>query len=108
MSRESNYWHRFLTRRVSRRRALQAAALGSAGVATAAALSCGGGEEEGGAPAASPTTGGEQQVWLGGTYRAALPDPQSKFDAFKFPTYTVQVANDVLLQPPAQVDGGRC
>ena len=68
MVEETNYWHRFLTRRVSRRRALQAAAVGSAGLAGAAALSCGGGE--GGGPTAvagrTPAVGGEQ-VWLGGT-----------------------------------------
>jgi peptide/nickel transport system substrate-binding protein len=96
MSGESNYWHQFLTRRVSRRRALQAAALGSGGLAAITALSCGGGEEEGGATAVAghtPTAAGGGQVWLGGTFRAAGVDPQSKFDAFKFPTYAVQDAN---------------
>jgi ABC-type transport system substrate-binding protein len=97
MSGETNYWHRFLTRRISRRRALQAAALGSGGLAAAAALSCGGEEEEGGPTAVAgrtPTTGaGAEEVWLGGVWRAAGFDTQSKFDAFKFPSYTVQVAN---------------
>jgi peptide/nickel transport system substrate-binding protein len=96
MSGESNYWHRFLTRRVSRRRALQAAGLGSAGLAAVTALSCGGGGGGGGATAVAgrtPTAAGGEQVWLGGTYRAAGFDTQSKFDAEKFPSYTVQVAN---------------
>jgi peptide/nickel transport system substrate-binding protein len=97
MSGESNHWHRFLTRRVSRRRALQAAGLGGGGLAAAVALSCGGEEQEGGPTAvarhASMTGAGAEQVWLGGTYRQAGFDTQSKFDAFKFPSYTVQVAN---------------
>ena len=95
MSGESNYWHRFLTRRVSRRRALQAAGLGSTGLAAVTALSCGGDGGGGGptAVAGGTATAGAQQVWLGGIYRAAGYDTQSKFDAHKFPSYTVQVAN---------------
>jgi peptide/nickel transport system substrate-binding protein len=38
---ESNYWQRFWTRRLSRRRILRAAALGGAGLAAAAMLRCG-------------------------------------------------------------------
>jgi peptide/nickel transport system substrate-binding protein len=64
---KTSYWHRFLTRRVSRRRALQAAAFGSAGLATAAAVACGGEEEKG--AGATPTTGPEEQPLLGGTTR---------------------------------------
>lgn len=96
MSGGTNYWHRFLTRRVSRRRALQAAALGSGGLAAAAALSCGGDEEEGGPTAVAgrtPTAAGGEQAWLGGVWRGVGYDTQSKFDAQKFPSYTVQAMN---------------
>lgn len=61
---------RFLSRRLSRRRALQAAALGSAGLATAVAAACGGKEGKEVVPA--PTTGPEGEPGrpvLGGTTR---------------------------------------
>src|SRR4030042_3000630 len=76
MSGESNYWHRFLTRGVSRRRALQAAALGGAGLAAAAALSCGGDEEEGaGGPATATTSAtGDLTPSPGGTYVGTMAD----------------------------------
>ncbi len=97
MANGTGYWHRFHAKRISRRRALQAAALGGAGLAGALALSCGGGEEEEGpTPAAgiTPTTAaGAEEVWLGGIWRSAGVDTQSKFDAYKFPSYTVQSVN---------------
>ncbi len=68
MARRSGYWHEFLTRRISRRRALQAAAVGGAGIAGVAAIGCGGGEEEEGA-AATATTATEERPVLGGTAR---------------------------------------
>src|SRR4030042_3266432 len=76
MSGESNYWHRFLTRGVSRRRALQAAALGSAGVAGAVALSCGGDEDEGAGGQATATTSatGDLTPSPGGTYVGTMAD----------------------------------
>jgi peptide/nickel transport system substrate-binding protein len=67
MVEETSYWHRFLTRRVSRRRALQTAAVSSAGLATAAAVACAGEEKEG--AGTTPTTGPEGQPVLGGTTR---------------------------------------
>jgi len=77
MAGESNYWDRFLTRRVSRRRALQAAALGSAGVAAVSALSCGGGDEDGGGggqPTATTSATGELTPTPGGTYVGTMAD----------------------------------
>lgn len=50
MAEKPGYWDGLLRRRVSRRRALQAAALGGAGLATATALSCENDAEEGIAP----------------------------------------------------------
>jgi peptide/nickel transport system substrate-binding protein len=70
MTRETNYWRPFLARRLSRRRALQAAALGSAGLATAVAVACRGKEGKEVVPA--PTTGPEGEPGrpvLGGTTR---------------------------------------
>ena len=75
MSGESNYWDRFLIRRVSRRRALQAAGLGSAGLAAAAALSCGGdGEDDGAVGQPTAATGGELTPTPGGTYVGTMAD----------------------------------
>jgi len=54
---EPDYWQRFWNRRLSRRRVLQAAALGGAGLAAAAVVGCGGEEPAGEAsPAASPVS----------------------------------------------------
>lgn len=89
-----SFWDRYARSRISRRRALQAAALGGGGLAIAAA--CGGGEEgeETPAPSVSPTaTAGAEQPYLGGIIRSALNDPQSKFDAQRNPTFTVQTIN---------------
>jgi peptide/nickel transport system substrate-binding protein len=67
MIERAGYWQQFLTRRISRRRALQAAALGSAGLASAAALACAAEEEE--EVAVSPTAVPEEQPVLGGATR---------------------------------------
>jgi len=95
MSNAYSFWDRFTATRISRRRALQMAAVGSATAGAIAVVGCGGGGGEktpapGGSPAA---TAGAEKPFLGGTLRAALNDPQSKFDAQKFPTFTVQSAN---------------
>jgi peptide/nickel transport system substrate-binding protein len=47
MSKQGSYWRRTLEQRISRRRALQAAALGAAGLTGAAVVGCAGEEEEG-------------------------------------------------------------
>ncbi len=93
---ENDYWNRIFRQRVSRRRALQAAGFAGAGLASTAVIGCGGG---GGGATPTPRTtaaaspGASQPAWTGGTLRAALNDPQSKFDAQKFPTFTVQTVN---------------
>lgn len=90
----SNYWQKILGRRISRRRALQAGGLGGAAIGAAAIVGCGGGGGEktpvATSGAASPAA---QRPYLGGVIRAALSDPQSKFDAQKFPSFTVQAIN---------------
>lgn len=95
MTNANSYWDRLTAARVSRRRALQMAAAGGATAGAIAVVGCGGGGGEktpaaGGSPAA---TAGAEKPFLGGTLRAALSDPQSKFDAQKFPTFTVQAVN---------------
>jgi ABC-type transport system substrate-binding protein len=71
--RESNYWTRLRTQRLSRRRLLAGAVAAGAGAAGLAAIGCGGGEE--GPAAASPTAAAGGQPTLtavgsrGGTYR---------------------------------------
>lgn len=74
MSRQGNYWQRTLGARISRRRALQAAALGTVGLAGAAAIGCEG-EEEGAVTEATATPGGEElQPTPGGTYVGTIAD----------------------------------
>ncbi len=68
MQTENTYWQRFWGKRVGRRRLLQGAALGSAGLAAAAVIGCE--EEEGGStssPGASPSGGASDQPRSGGT-----------------------------------------
>ncbi|MFQ5878559.1 MAG: ABC transporter substrate-binding protein [Dehalococcoidia bacterium] len=55
MAQERDYWQRFWQGRLSRRRVLKGAALGSAGLAAAAVIGCGGEEEKAAPPAATPT-----------------------------------------------------
>ena len=56
MLERDSYWARFMQRRVSRRRALQGAALGAAGTAAYLAVGCGDdGRAEGGALERPPT-----------------------------------------------------
>ncbi len=65
MSPETDYWRRILRERISRRRALQAAALGGVGLAGATVIGCGGGKEEGGGGATvtpEARQGGPQEV----------------------------------------------
>ncbi|MCJ7510346.1 MAG: ABC transporter substrate-binding protein [Dehalococcoidia bacterium] len=59
---ESDYWRRFWTRRLSRRRILRAAALGGAGLAAAAVVGCGEKEKE-----ATPTALATPTAYRGGT-----------------------------------------
>ena len=94
MTQQRSFWHRYMRQRISRRRALQLAAVSGGGLAIAAACGGGGDEEDGGGEATTqPTTPAEAGVFLGGIIRAALSDPQSKFDAQQFPTFTVQAIN---------------
>ena len=72
---ESDYWRRFWTRRLSRRRILRAAALGGAGLAAAAVVGCAEEEKEATptalvSPTAQPTAtpfAYEPAVYRGGT-----------------------------------------
>ena len=95
MSQSTSYWDRMVGQRISRRRALQMAAIGGASAGAIAVVGCGGSSDKNKTPSsnATSTSGTSQQPILGGTLRSALNDPQSRFDAQKFPTFTVQVAN---------------
>jgi peptide/nickel transport system substrate-binding protein len=91
MTRQKSFWHKYVQQRISRRRALQLAVASGGGLALAAACGGDGDEEEvDGEGTPQPTGGGEEEAYLGGILRSAISDPQSKFDAQKFPTFTVQ------------------
>lgn len=90
MQQPSSFWRKYTHQRVSRRKALQVAAVSGGGIALAAAC---GGNGGGGEGTPQPTSANGEGVYLGGTLRAALSDPQSKFDAQQFPTFTVQGVN---------------
>ena len=98
MAETGSYWDRIVSQRVSRRRALQMAAIGGASAGAIAVVGCGGSSSNNKTPGSGSTpssggSGGSQKPFLGGTWRGALNDPQSKFDAQKFPTFTVQGIN---------------
>jgi peptide/nickel transport system substrate-binding protein len=98
VSNTNSFWDKFTTTRISRRRALQAAAVGGVSGGAIAIVGCGGGGGTKtptvvGTTNTTAATPSVQKPNLGGTLRAALSDPQSKFDAQKFPTFTVQTIN---------------
>jgi peptide/nickel transport system substrate-binding protein len=96
MAQATSYWDRIVAQRISRRRALQMAAIGGASAGAIAVVGCGGGggnKSPAAGATASGASGANAKPFLGGTLRSALNDPQSKFDAQKFPTFTVQVIN---------------
>jgi peptide/nickel transport system substrate-binding protein len=96
MGNTTSFWDRFTATRISRRRALQGAAIGGASVGAIAVVGCTSKSSKDKTPSPSGTTAatpGAAKPFLGGTLRAVLSDPQSKFDAQKFPTFTVQATN---------------
>ncbi|HYM14267.1 MAG TPA: ABC transporter substrate-binding protein [Dehalococcoidia bacterium] len=97
MTNPESFWDKFTATRISRRRALQGAVIGGASAGAIAIVGCGSSNKSSSTtPAASGTsaaTQAAQKPYLGGTLRAALSDPQSKFDAQKYPTFTVQTVN---------------
>ncbi len=95
MGQATSYWDRIVAQRISRRRALQMAAIGGASAGAIAVVGCGSSKSGTNTPAAGTTPGGgtNAKPFLGGTLRSALSDTQSKFDAQKFPTFTVQTIN---------------
>jgi hypothetical protein len=75
MAAESEYWKRFWTKRVNRRRLIQVSAVGGAGLAAAGVVGCGDDDDDaGGTPtatgAATPT--GEPSPKAGGMWRGPL------------------------------------
>jgi len=75
MSKQGSYWRRTLEQRISRRRALQAAALGAAGLTGAAVIGCGGGEEEAVTEATATSLPGEElRPTPGGIYVGTMAD----------------------------------
>lgn len=102
----SEYWNRFWRRRYNRRKVLATTGAGAAALAIGAAC---GDDDDDDDTGAEPTEAAaddddeaaddddaqpvEEEALLGGVIRAALNDPQSKFDAQLFPTFTVQAAN---------------
>ncbi|MHB8685052.1 MAG: ABC transporter substrate-binding protein, partial [Dehalococcoidia bacterium] len=95
MDQATSYWDRIVAQRISRRRALQMAAIGGASAGAIAVVGCSSSKSGTTTPAAGTTPGGgtNAKPFLGGTLRSALSDTQSKFDAQKFPTFTVQTIN---------------
>lgn len=113
------FWRRAKAKRLSRRRAIQLGAVGAATTFVGSAIACGDDDDdadvdspvedvdgEGAFPdatdteeeadedeTAEETEEAEEEVFLGGTLRSTISDPQSKFDAQLFPTFTVQGAN---------------
>ncbi len=92
MTRRKSFWHRYVQQRITRRRALQLAAMSGGGLVLAAACGGGGGEEEQPEGTGTPSAQGgpgevinpqeNKNIPPGGTYRTAIPtgpyglDPQ--------------------------------
>ena len=75
MSKQGSYWRRTLEQRISRRRALQAAALGAAGLTGAAVIGCEEEEEPAVTEAtATPIPGEELRPTPGGIYVGTMAD----------------------------------
>jgi peptide/nickel transport system substrate-binding protein len=70
MANESEYWRNFWRRRLSRRRLLQASALGGTGLAVAGVVGCGDDDDEGNGEASPSAT--EGQPVAGGTFHGPL------------------------------------
>ena len=73
MAPDSEYWNRFWTKRLSRRRLLQTSGVAAAGLAAAGVVGCGDDDEGGGdgdTPSASVTP--EKSPQAGGTFRGPL------------------------------------
>ena len=69
----TSFWDRYTSRRISRRRALQAAALTGAAAGAVAIVGCGGDDDDGdGTPSAGTTPGGNGDVVTGGTLRGTV------------------------------------
>ena len=95
---ELSYWQRFDRNRLSRRRVLKGAGVGSVGLATAALVGCGDDDDDDddGAPGVSPTTlspGQGEQAKPGGTFTLHMGgSPRSldpHFDTFPYCTAIV-------------------
>lgn len=68
-----SFWDRYTSRRISRRRALQAAALTGAAAGAVAIVGCGGDDDDGdGSPSAGTTPGGNGDVVTGGTLNGTV------------------------------------
>lgn len=95
MTKAASYWDKITAQRFSRRRALQMAAVGGATAGAIAVVGCSSSNNNNKTPgtSGSPSGGTSGKPLTGGTLRSALNDPQSKFDAQKFPTFTVQTIN---------------
>lgn len=74
MSKQGSYWRRTLEQRISRRRALQAAALGAAGLTGAAVVGCEEEEEAVTEATATPIPGEELRPTPGGIYVGTMAD----------------------------------
>ncbi|MGB6836858.1 MAG: ABC transporter substrate-binding protein [Dehalococcoidia bacterium] len=74
MSKQGSYWRRTLEQRISRRRALQAAALGAAGLTGAAAIGCEEEEEAVTEATATPIPGEELRPTPGGIGMGTMAD----------------------------------
>ncbi len=104
---ELSYWQRFDRNRLSRRRVLKGAGVGSVGLATAALVGCGDDDDDDddGAPGVSPTTlspGQGEQAKPGGTFTLHMGgSPRSldpHFDTFPYCTAVVNCTNEGVLR----------
>ncbi len=110
---ELSYWQRLDRHRLSRRRVLKGAGLGSVGIATASILGCGDDDDDDDdAPAASPTTlspgqgeqpkpGGTFTLHMGGSPRSLDPH----FDTFPYCTAIVNNTNEGVLRFKPDLSG---
>jgi peptide/nickel transport system substrate-binding protein len=72
MANRGSYWDRFTARRISRRRALQMAAITGASAGAIALVGCGGGDDDEPSGGGSPTNGDDGTPQPGGTLRGTV------------------------------------
>lgn len=105
MDRDSNYWLRYQSRQLSRRKVLHYGALGGTGLATAALIGCGGDDDDGADPTSDGSSAQPSPAQVSDEYPTNFQDPAGSPKSGG----TLRIANDwdvSILDPVKTAAGG--